>query len=107
VVSPLTIVLRKVFETWHLSPDFTVASVKKSCFQRTICAKYSKDMAWRVWADPDGVEMRDGSGVAPCVYYTWRVKRNRNRRLQVFRKVLRLLLEEGDGDPEIVGQAAV
>jgi len=66
-------------------------------------------MTWRVWAGPGGVKCGAGFGVAPCVYYTGRVKRNRtrNRGLQVFREVLRLLLEEGDGDAEIVGEAAV
>ena len=79
--------------------------MKKSCFQRTILAKYSKDSTWRVRAGPDGDNSDAGFSVAPSVYYIRRVKRNRG--LQVFRKVLRLLLEEGDGDPEIVGQAAV
>jgi hypothetical protein len=48
-----------------------------------------------------------GFGVAPCFYYMGRVKRNGDRGLQVFRKVLRLLLEEGDGDAEVVGEAAI
>jgi hypothetical protein len=48
-------ILRKVFEVNALGPDFGWTSSKKSCFQRAIGAKYSKDGTWRARADPGGV----------------------------------------------------
>ena len=47
MVLPLPLVLRKVFEVGALSPDFGRTLMKKSYFQRTIYAKYSKDGTWR------------------------------------------------------------
>ena len=73
-IPPPPYILRKVFKVDTLGPDLDWTLVKKSCFQRTSCAKYSKDGTWRAWLGPGGSFCDAGFGVAPCVYYMGRVK---------------------------------